>query len=203
MGLIYIARNQENEKKYIGQTTIPLNKRFKEHKQRGHYFHNSLKKNGLDNFHITSIEMPDTALDVMEDLLIDHFNSLVPNGYNLQGGGSHGKHSEESKKKMSESSKGCKAWNKGLKGVQVPWNKGKKCPQLSESKKGSKHPMFGKGGPKHYKAKPIILIHLDGTEEYFGCMSDACRKHSLNSGHLSLVAKGKQKHHKRFKCRYI
>lgn len=28
------------------------------------------------------------------------------------------------------------AWNKGLKGVTVAWNKGKKCPQLSESQKG-------------------------------------------------------------------
>lgn len=35
-------------------------------------------------------------------------------------------HSEESKKKMSESAKGRIPWNKGIKGMQIAWNKGKK-----------------------------------------------------------------------------
>ena len=47
---------------------------------------------------------------------------------------------EQFRKAVSVSAKGRPAWNKGLKGVMVAWNKGKSCLQLS----GENHGMFGK-----------------------------------------------------------
>ena len=48
--------------------------------------------------------------------------------------GKHGIYSEESCRKMSESRKGKVPWNKGKKGLQVPWNKGKKGLQVAWNK---------------------------------------------------------------------
>jgi len=71
--------------------------------------------------------------------------------------------SEETKKKIGDKNKGhhyspntefkngSAPWNKGLKRSQVAWNKGKKCPQLSESKKGSRNPNFGKPHSDEWK----------------------------------------------------
>lgn len=45
------------------------------------------------------------------------------------------KRTEETKKKMSDAAKGRIPWNKGKKGVQVAWNKGKKGRKLTEETK--------------------------------------------------------------------
>ena len=45
------------------------------------------------------------------------------------------KHSKESIRKMSDRQKGKTPWNKGIKGQQVAWNKGKKLPLRSEETK--------------------------------------------------------------------
>lgn len=212
MGFVYIARNKSNDKPYIGQTTLSVDKRFYYHTKaarkmgkRKSHFHGAINKYGTGNFHITSIEMPDTALDVMEKLLIGNFDSLK-NGYNLTEGGN----APPKGRKKSSFKKGHAAWHKGKKCPQIsaalkgkklteghrrniskgqigriPWNKGVKCPQISKG-----------------KMKKIILIHPDGTEEYFGSMSDACGKYDLCPGHLSSVAGGKRPHHKGFKCKY-
>ena len=57
------------------------------------------------------------------------------------------KHSEESKRKMSEARKGKIPWNKGSKGLQVGWNKGK------EFLKGEKNPFYGKHHSEETKRK--------------------------------------------------
>lgn len=188
MGRIYISRNKKNDKYYIGQTTQSIKKRFLQHLREGNYFSRSLKKNGLEKFRITSIEMPDTALDVMESLLINHFNSMAPNGYNLTTGGSNGRPSKESRKRMSEAHKG-KIFSEEHKR------------KLSESMKGKKRRNMTR--TKHPHARAVILTHPDGTKEYFDCMRGAVRKHGLTPQSLTKVAKGKLKHHKGFKCRYV
>lgn len=76
------------------------------------------------------------------------------------------------------------------------------------SKLGESNPMYGKSprdfmtedawneklkkvsGKNNYKAKCIICLT---TKEIFLCMSDACTKYSINSGHLSYCCKGKRK----------
>jgi group I intron endonuclease len=63
------------------------------------------------------------------------------------------KHSEATKKIMSDKKKGKPAWNKGLKTGRPPWNKGLKTPQESidkirESKIGVPSPKKGKKYPR-------------------------------------------------------
>lgn len=91
--------------------------------------HTSFTKYGAKNHSYEIIhELPkDISQDILntyENLYIEFYKQCGAKVMNLKEGGSKGKHSEESKKRMSESNKGHIAWNKGLKGVMVAWNKG-------------------------------------------------------------------------------
>lgn len=62
----------------------------------------------------------------------------------------------EHRRQISERMKGNIPWNKNAKEkgiVIIPWNKGKKCPQISEAFKGEKHPMYGKKLSEETKLK--------------------------------------------------
>jgi hypothetical protein len=87
---IYKWTNIVNNKNYIGQS-INLHHRFIKYK----YF---------NNFTFTIIKYCTIEeLDFYEIKYINEFNSLVPNGYNLESGGSLNKtHSEETKQKLRE-----------------------------------------------------------------------------------------------------
>ena len=106
-GIIYIATNKENGKRYVGQT-INFTKRLNGHKNNKHnnYFDNAIKKYGLDGFDILKIRYDFEYLDFWEAHWIEHLNTLHPNGYNLMTGGAAPKHSEETKKKISEAKSG-------------------------------------------------------------------------------------------------
>ncbi len=58
-------------------------------------------------------------------------------------------------------------------------------------------------GENHPMATPIILVHPDGTEEYFPYLTAACEKYGLQQGNLRNVAKGNRKQHKGFKARFV
>ena len=117
LSLIYKAKNKINNKIYIGQTIQKLNERKSRHKSESFnkkslrytvYFHNALRKYGMDNFEWEIVwegYCDKDKLDELESLYIDFFKSLRPNGYNLNLGGSGNrgfKHSEETKLKLSE-----------------------------------------------------------------------------------------------------
>jgi len=127
-GVIYLIRNKINNKHYIGQTinnrgfngryeatgkgvdrVLNYYKKRKEYtKNYNTYLYNSIVKYGTTNFE--TIEIFDIAfskeeLDIKECLWINYFD-CINNGYNNKEGGSRGKLSEETRKKMSESSKG-------------------------------------------------------------------------------------------------
>ena len=111
-GIIYKITNKINGKVYIGQTIRSFNKRYKGDLLNTHNEHlkNSILKYGIDNFEI--IKEYDTAqdqeeLNQKEEYYINLFNSMDPSkGYNKKGGGSRGKLSEETKKKVSIKSLG-------------------------------------------------------------------------------------------------
>jgi len=112
-GIIYKIENIVNGKVYIGQTTKTAEKRFKEHliysKKRKYPIHNAIKKHGVENFKTEVIDygMSREDLDEKEKMYIRFYNSIVPNGYNIQlGGTTAGKFSEETKKKISKKLKG-------------------------------------------------------------------------------------------------
>ena len=128
-GIIYLIKNKLNGKIYVGQTTeekgfngryersgIGIERVYKYHKcnkdnNKSHNSHllRSIEKYGFDSFEV--IEEFDVAfnreeLDKLESLYIDIYQTRnKAYGYNDKGGGSHGKLSKETKKKLSEKAK--------------------------------------------------------------------------------------------------
>ena len=125
-GIIYKATNQINGKCYIGKTIQKLEERKSDHIKvskklkkksecienegsiEGVYFHNALNKYGKENFKWEIIYECDDelVLNVMETMkiIVNHSHYTEGKGYNLTWGGDglRGyKHTEETKKKLS------------------------------------------------------------------------------------------------------
>ena len=168
-GCIYKITNKLNNKCNIGQTT-DINNRFKKYKslqcKRQPKLYNALKKYGWDNFNKEIIAEATTKcqLDELEIYYIKFYDS-INNGYNCSPGGSFGKHSleskakmslcrkgipksEESKIKQSKSTKG-RCHSEEFKRILSEAAKGKHPTaetrrKMSESQKGEKSHMYGK-----------------------------------------------------------
>lgn len=118
-GVIYCLTCKKNGKVYIGQTT-DFHKRIKKYKRLQCKLqikiYRALKKYGPENFDYDILDMTvnQELLDFLEDFYIETIGSRNHNiGYNIKGGGSHGKHSDETKVKMSKSRKDspkCRDW---------------------------------------------------------------------------------------------
>lgn len=96
---IYCYTNRINNKKYIGQTNN-LERRKKQHIQdsihchKGHEisynlpFHSAIRKYGIDNFDFEILKIIDTEdwneVNDIESKYINDFQTICPNGYNLQ-----------------------------------------------------------------------------------------------------------------------
>lgn len=118
-GYIYKFHNKITSKDYIGQTVRTLNERISEHlydalhNKDNNYFHNALKKYGIENFEISILHTVDAEckksllnqLNILEIQEIERHNSFN-NGYNSNTGGNSYEVSDESKLKMSKSCKG-------------------------------------------------------------------------------------------------
>lgn len=130
-----MIKNKVNNKCYIGQTiALDINTRWKSHKSnintnRCPVLYSAFRKYGIDNFEFKIICICfDEACDDLEISYISKFNSIAPNGYNLESGGNKNKiihhetcekiskaltgkkHSEERKQKNSNAQKG-KKWS--------------------------------------------------------------------------------------------
>lgn len=205
-GCLYCHTNLTNGKKYWGTTTkINPEDRWKSGKGYSQknkngkytYFHYAIQKYGWDNFQhdIVTYCLDKETLDAAEIYWIKATRSNeIEFGYNMQNGGnSVGKHSDESKKKISKSKIGNTHWlgkkhseetkkkiserNKG----QISWNTGKNhsdetCKKMSELKKGKPSPMKGKNHSEESKEK--ISIAKKGkthTEEHKKKVSEAVK----------------------------
>jgi group I intron endonuclease len=118
MGFIYRITNIENQLIYIGQTTqTNPNARWLGHKRAVRYgngcpvLSNAIKHYGIEKFKFEVIlTCPNEDLDHHEIEYIKEYNTLVPNGYNVQEGGNFGgmfnghHHTEEAKRCLSEKS---------------------------------------------------------------------------------------------------
>lgn len=97
MGIIYTYINKINNKRYIGQTINPQ-QRKNAHKSDAFnsnspdynsILHQAFRKYGYENFTYEVLAQTDDidALNLLEIFFIDKFNCRIPNGYNIEQGG--------------------------------------------------------------------------------------------------------------------
>ena len=177
---IYKITNLVNGKVYIGQTQDDIIQRWKEHKyyldKRNQILYCAMRKYGFENFSFEILMLcEEDLLDLMEIYYIEMYRSYVgwedSWGYNATTGGSGSKnfkhtkktkeklkkiakerkHSDKTKRKMSESRKGV---NNSFYGKHHTDESKRK---LSESRKGKccgeEHPFYGKHHTEEVKRK--------------------------------------------------
>ena len=185
VGYIYLIIDLTNWKKYVGQHHYHLKKLDSNYHGSGTIISKIYKKrpHTLKEVYLKTCYSQE-ELDEWEQYYINFYNTLSPNGYNLQEGGRGGVPSEDARRKMSKAHKGLcagekhpmfgkhhseetkKKIGKSHKG-KPSHNKGKPMSEktkkkLSESKKGlqagEKNPMFGKHHSDETKLK-ISKVH--------------------------------------------
>lgn len=132
---IYLLRNKINTKIYVGQTWKTLESRWSSGYKKSWHIFNAINLYGVNNFYYETVAICYNQEDA--DLLEDYFISKLDTqdrekGYNLTKGGSSGKHSDETKIKMSI--------------VQKEHFKShpERREKMSKSKSGSLNPNYGK-----------------------------------------------------------
>lgn len=176
--IIYKITNRLNGKVYIGQTTMSLTKRWRDHcspsNSRCRLLHRAIQKYGKENF---SVEQIDVAcdrdeLDKKEIYWIQYYDSTNNDkGYNLQSGGTHHEISDETRLKMSISQKG-----KTL---------------SEETRLKVRNARLGKYTySNNPRAKRIYCIE---TETYFGSIKEAVEYLGCAKSTMSRCLKGKIK----------
>ena len=116
-GIIYIAINNINGKKYVGKTIGKLNRRINRHLNNSKncklfYFQKALLKYGVENFKWEQKQYPIEDLEKWEKYWIKELNTIDPNkGYNLTKGGEGftGNHTKETKQLLRLKSLGNKS----------------------------------------------------------------------------------------------
>lgn len=148
---IYKITNLISGKIYIGQT-INFNKRWLEHKSGSKkpklLVHQAMKTYGIENFTYELIDECTTQEDAnnKEQYYIASFNSISPNGYNVEAGGNYAPLSQEALLKISKALKGRTSPNKG-----VPCSEEQKA-KISATLMGKKH--------SDQRRKNISLAHI-------------------------------------------
>lgn len=113
---IYLVTNEINNKQYVGQTRTAKSK-----VGHGKLIKAAYKKHGFYNFKyeiICSYINNQNILNYLEKFWIETFNTIAPNGYNIEIGGFEGKSLREFTKETRE--------------------------KMSSSRLGNKNPFFGK-----------------------------------------------------------
>jgi len=116
--LVYLVTNKINGKQYVGQTSRPLEVRWKGHQcptnsQRNSCLYFAIQKYGINSFDVETLVVVETKseADFYERRLITILGTKVPYGYNVTDGGegsSGYKHSDEAKKAISNAALGNK-----------------------------------------------------------------------------------------------
>ncbi|AGE56076.1 GIY-YIG catalytic domain-containing endonuclease [Acanthocystis turfacea Chlorella virus MO0605SPH] len=161
MGFIYMLISPYG-KSYIGQTTRPIEERFREHQTKPDCvaIYGAIQKHGWESFEKHWYEVPDEELNQHEELMVEVLGTLAPGGYNLkEGGGSGGKLCEEVKQKMSKSLTGDK--NPMFGKTHTDNAKEKMSVALTGLMSGEKNPMFGRTHTDDAKKK--ISEKMSGT----------------------------------------
>lgn len=178
--IIYKAQNLINGKIYIGQTTLNLDVRKRQHINSWKYgikypFTLAIKKYGAENF-VWDIIFQDDSITIeelndIESYYIDRYNSSIEkNGYNLRACGENKFLSQETKLKISRA----------------------QC--------GEKNHMYGRTGELNSTSKKVKNIT---TGTIYGSASECARIEGLQVSHICSVCRGSRGSTGGFVFRYI
>ena len=135
-GLVYKTTNLINGKIYIGQT-VRIQKFLKNNYYgSGIFLKRAIQKVGISNFTTEIIKYTENQkeLDELEVYYIKQYQSYNPYGYNIANGGfGAGKHSQDTKDKISKAHKGRKRANEIVDKIATA-NRGKKRTQEAKNK---------------------------------------------------------------------
>jgi len=208
MGFIYKITNKINGKYYIGQTLNDVEERWKQHCEpnscKKSLIGRAIKKYNKDNFNFEIIaKCENDKINELEWYYVKIYNSLFPNGYNLkEGGGSKGKASELTKRKISLSKIGVPALH--LKGKP-------KTPEHIEKLRLAK---LGKKQTKSHienaritrigkRLKPIIAINVEKNQTVvFSGIKEAIEA-GFDRSSIHRVLCGTFRLHKGYQFRYL
>lgn len=185
--IIYKITNLKTNKFYIGLTIQNINTRFNHHVYESKlgstsYLHRSILKHGKENFKIEKLDEAQT-IEELQNKEVFYINSLNTTnrkiGYNIAQGGSIGlngfKHTEESKRKMSESSKGIYHSNETKQKLSI-LRKGKPLPEIANIKAQ----LYNKK-----VSKSVIKVNIDGSIQEYESISETARQNNINPKSLS------------------
>lgn len=224
---VYMHTNKINGKVYIGQTCKKPEYRWNEGK--GYvgctYFYNAIQKYGWDNFEheILYSNLTLEEANEIETKLIAEYNSTDPNkGYNLTTGGKNGKHSETTKKKLSEIQTGehrseetRRRISEARKGMEFSANHRE---NLSKSHKGKRHSKETRQKMSEVHRKRVISEDEDKSQKIpvlcvetnivYYSINEAERQTGIFHGSIIYCCKGKRKtaggyHWQYYKKEYI
>ncbi len=181
-GQVYVITNHINNKKYVGQTTKGIEKRFRRHCWVSEHNKNmpiglAIAKYGKDNFRIEELCTCESQqeLDKMEVYYAKLLNTFSPNGYNLKAGAGNGSMSTETKLKIGVANTGKKVSDETRR-------------RLSESHKGMKLSQATKD--------KLSAINRGGDLITVTNMRQFCIANGLQPSKMCLVGQGKRNHHK-------
>ena len=167
---IYLLTNQVNGKIYVGQTwgvVWERGGRVGRAYSNSPYLYAAILKYGFENFEYSALYRAETQEEgnALEDYYIEKYNSKDPNvGYNLKSGGVAGRHSEETKAKISAALTGREVSEETRRKISELHTGIKKPPHTDEWKEQNSlfmkrrhvevgHPMLGRHQSEEAKAK--------------------------------------------------
>lgn len=207
-------------KVYIGITSKQPEKRWlngRGYRQNNHFW-NAIKKYGWENIRheILATGLTREEAGGAEKLYIALLQSNDPQkGYNLTDGGEKGaRHTEESRRKLSEAHKG-KSYNIGVKFTE---ERKRHMRENHADVRGENNPNWGKKwtpeqiairqahriykyGSENPSAKPILQLDKEGNlVKRWGSITDASKEYCRTS--IKDCLRGKYKHHRGYQWRY-
>jgi group I intron endonuclease len=213
IGCIYKFINLINGKIYIGQTIEknPLKRIKKHYKKQKHksLVYDAINKYGKENliYEIIYYSFDMSDLNSKEVYFINHFNSLIPNGYNIKIGGEQGgKLLEETKIFIGKQIKEYyKTHSNPFKGKTFSKSH---IEALSKVRKGftSKNRVEARQKAKYKVAKKILAINIkESIEICFRSIADCAITLNLDGPCISRTCDNKQnrKQHKGWKFQWI
>jgi group I intron endonuclease len=204
--IIYKLTNKVNNKVYIGQTRSSIKKRFSQHCETRNKtaIGLAIKKYGVDNFEYAILY---ENIETLEELnkkeieCISLYNSICPNGYNIEYGGKVIFANAESKSKISKALKGRKiTWSKKIsESVKKLWeNEEYRNSQIKQ--RHEKRGKYRKGIIKEKLKKKINKEELKKDYESFISLKEISDKHKISTEYLYRFIKREGIPKRGYKC---